>query len=157
MSVEFVREVSMALPNVTEQIQWEDHLLFKVGGKMFAITTLGPVGVRLSVKSTPEKFAELTEIPGVIPAPYMARNFWVALERWDAVRRAEMEDLIRESYGLVLAKLPKRKQAELAGAAPKKKPSASAPVAAKSKAKKSKARKVATKRAAVKKKGRRGR
>jgi predicted DNA-binding protein (MmcQ/YjbR family) len=113
MSVEFVREIAMGLPHVTEQIQWEDHLLFKVGGKMFAITTLGPVGVRLSVKSTPEKFAELTELPGVIPAPYMARNFWVALERWDAVRRSEMEELIRESYALVFAKLPKKTQAEL--------------------------------------------
>jgi predicted DNA-binding protein (MmcQ/YjbR family) len=113
MSVELVRKVAMALPNVTEQIQWEDHLLFKIGGKMFAITTLGPDGVRLSVKSTPEKFYELTEIPGVIPAPYMARNHWVALERWDAVRRSEMEELIRESYQLVLAKLPKRKQAEM--------------------------------------------
>ncbi len=113
MSVEFVREVSMSLPHVTEQIQWEDHLLFKVGGKMFAITSLGPVGVRLSLKSTPEKFAELTEIPGVVPAPYMARNFWIALERWDAVRRSELEELIRESYDLVFAKLPKKKQAEL--------------------------------------------
>lgn len=117
MSVEFVREVSMSLPHVTEQIQWEDHLLFKVGGKMFAITSLGPAGVRLSFKSTPEKFAELTEIPGVIPAPYMARNFWVALERWDALRRAELEELIRESYELVFAKLPKRTQAELSSKA----------------------------------------
>ena len=113
MSVDFVRTVAMSLPNVTEQIQWEDHLLFKIGGKMFAITTLTPVGVRLSVKSTPERFAELTEIPGVIPAPYMARNHWVALETWDAIRRSEMEELIRESYQLVFAKLPKRTQAEL--------------------------------------------
>jgi predicted DNA-binding protein (MmcQ/YjbR family) len=116
MSVELVRKIAMSLPNVTEEIQWEDHLLFKIGGKMFAITTLGPEGVRLSVKSTPEKFYELTEIPGVIPAPYMARNFWVALERWDALRRSEMEDLIRESYQLVFAKLPKRKQGELTAA-----------------------------------------
>lgn len=121
MSVEFVRQVAMSLPNVTEQIQWEDHLLFKIGGKMFAVTTLTPVGVRLSVKSTPEKFAELTEIPGVIPAPYMARNHWVALERWDAVRRSEMEELIRDSYQLVFAKLPKRMQAELASFRPLKK------------------------------------
>jgi len=118
MSVDFIREVCLALPHVTEEIQWEDHLLFKVGGKMFAITTLGPVGMRLSVKSTPEKFAELTEIPGVIPAPYMARNFWVALERWDALRRAEIEELVRESYALVFARLPKKKQAELTAAAP---------------------------------------
>ena len=54
---------------------------------MFAITTLGPLGVRLLVKTTPEKFAELTEIPGVIPAPNLARNHSIALERWDALRR----------------------------------------------------------------------
>jgi predicted DNA-binding protein (MmcQ/YjbR family) len=113
MSVELVRKFAMSLPNASEQIQWEDHLLFKIGGKMFAITTLGPVGVRLSVKTTPEKFYELTEIPGVIPAPYMARNHWVALERWDAIRRAEMQDLIRQSYDLVFAKLPKKTQAQL--------------------------------------------
>lgn len=113
MSVDFIREVCLALPHVTEEIQWEDHLLFKVGGKMFAITSLGPVGTRLSVKSTPERFAELTEVPGVIPAPYMARNFWVALERWDALRRAEIDEIVRESYKLVFAKLPKKKQAEL--------------------------------------------
>jgi predicted DNA-binding protein (MmcQ/YjbR family) len=114
MSVEFVRKVAMSLPKVTEEIQWEDHLLFKIGGKMFAITTLTPVGVRLSVKSTPEKFAELTEMPGVIPAPYMARNHWVALERWDALRKNEMEELIHESYQLVFAKLTKKLQAQLA-------------------------------------------
>ncbi len=121
MSVEFVRKFAMSLPHATEQIQWEDHLLFKVGGKMFAITSLGPEGVRLSVKSTPERFYELTEIPGVIPAPYMARNHWVALERWDAIRRSEMEGLIRESYDLVLAKLPKKTQAQLSPAAARKK------------------------------------
>ncbi len=121
MSVEAVRKFAMSLPHATEQIQWEDHLLFKVGGKMFALASLGPVGVRLSVKTTDEKFYELTEIPGVIPAPYLARNKWVALERWDAIRRSELEELIRESYELVKAKLPKKTQATLdANARPKK-------------------------------------
>jgi predicted DNA-binding protein (MmcQ/YjbR family) len=131
MSVDFVREVAMSLPNVTEQIQWENHLLFKIGGKMFAITTLGPEGVRLSVKSTPERFYELTEIPGVIPAPYMARNHWVALERWDAIRRGEMEELIQESYRLVFEKLPKKAQAQLSAAPPSKKKVAKTKAAAK--------------------------
>ena len=113
MSVDFIREICLSLPNVTEEIQWEDHLLFKIGGRMFAITTLGPVGMRLCVKTTDEKFVELTEIPGVIPAPYMARNKWIALERWDALRRSEIEELVRQSYALIFAKLPKKKQAEL--------------------------------------------
>ena len=121
MSVDFVRQVAMSLPHTTEQMQWGDHLLFKIGGKMFAITSLGPEGVRLSVKSTPERFYELTEIPGVIPAPYMARNHWVALESWDALRRSEIEDLVRESYRLVFEKLSKKAQAELSGKAAKKK------------------------------------
>ena len=113
MSVEFVRKFALSLPHATEQIQWEDHLLFKIGGKMFAITSLGPDGPRMSLKTTPEKFYELTEIPGVIPAPYMARNHWIALERWDALRRSDIEELIRESYDLVFAKLPKKTQAQL--------------------------------------------
>ena len=113
MSVDFVRQVAKSLPNVTEQVQWQDHLIFKVGGKMFALTTLVPAGVRLSVKATPERFAELTEIPGIIPAPYMARNNWIALERWDAVTLSEIKELIRESYRLVFEKLPKKVQAQL--------------------------------------------
>src|SRR3954463_5847991 len=104
MSVEFVREVAMALPNVTEQIQWEDHLLFKIGGKMFAVTSLGPDGPRLAGKSTAERFVELSEIPGVIPAPYMARNHWVPLERWNALRLNEIKELVQESYKLVFGK-----------------------------------------------------
>ena len=121
MSVDFIREFCLSLPNATEEMQWGDHLLFKIGGKMFAITSLGPEGNRLSLKSTQEKFYQLTEIEGVIPAPYMARNFWIALERWDALRRTEIEDLVRESYALVFAKLPKKKQAELSVAASRKK------------------------------------
>ena len=112
MSVDFIRELCLSLPNTTEEMQWGDHLLFKIGGKMFAITSLGAEGVRLSLKSTPEKFYELTEIDGVIPAPYMARNFWISLERWDVLRRSEIEGLVRGSYALVMAKLPKKKQAE---------------------------------------------
>jgi predicted DNA-binding protein (MmcQ/YjbR family) len=121
MSVDWIRAFCLSLPHVTEEVQWEDHLLFKIAGKIFAITSLGPEGVRLSLKSSQEKFYELTEIDGVIPAPYMARNFWIALERWDALRRSQLEELIRESYKLVLAKLPKKKQAELNAKPAKKK------------------------------------
>lgn len=115
MNLDFVREFAMSLPHATEQLQWGDHLLFKVGGKMFAITALSPEGNRLSLKTTPEKFYELVEIEGVVPAPYLAKNFWVALETWDAVPARKLRELIRESYDLVFAKLPKKTPAELAG------------------------------------------
>jgi len=123
MSVDFIRELCLSFPHATEQVQWGDDLVFKIGGKIFSVSPLSAHHrLVLSVKTTPEKFYELTEIPGVIPAPYMARNFWIALERWDALRRADIEALVRESYALVFAKLPKKKQAELAAKSPEKKP-----------------------------------
>ena len=110
----------MSLPKTTEQVQWGHDLVFKVGGKMYAAGPLdGPYDCCLSFKCTPEEFAELVERPGVIPAPYMARAQWVALESMDALPRAEIKRLLSKSYELVMAKLPKKTQAELANSNPK--------------------------------------
>jgi predicted DNA-binding protein (MmcQ/YjbR family) len=120
----WLRAYCLSLPHTTEHVPWGDDLVFKVGsktirgkgggGKMFAAAALGPRGHRLSFKCTPEEFAELTERPGIVPAPYSARMHWVALETEDALPRAEIKRLVRLSYDLVVAKLPKKAQAELA-------------------------------------------
>jgi predicted DNA-binding protein (MmcQ/YjbR family) len=84
------------------------------GGKIFAVLALDPATPhRLSFKCTPEKFAELLELDGIIPAPYMARNKWVTLERFDALADAEIKALLENSYALVFAKLTKKMQAQL--------------------------------------------
>jgi len=108
MDAEWLRKVCLAFPGVTEQIQWGYDLVFKVGGKMFAITPLEPAPVCLAFKASPEKFAELTERQNIIPAPYLARAQWVALQSRDAVAREDLAVLLRESYEIVVAKLPKR-------------------------------------------------
>jgi predicted DNA-binding protein (MmcQ/YjbR family) len=76
-------------------------------------------GSHLSFKTTPEKFAELTERDGIIPAPYVARYHWVAVERADAIDNAELKELIANSYQLVFDKLPKKIRTELSAAARK--------------------------------------
>jgi predicted DNA-binding protein (MmcQ/YjbR family) len=108
MNAEWLRAVCLSFSGATEQIQWGNDLLFKVGGKMFAVTPLEPAPVWLSFKASPENFAELTERPNIIPAPYLARAQWVALETRDALPQDELARLLRESYDLVFAKLPKR-------------------------------------------------
>jgi predicted DNA-binding protein (MmcQ/YjbR family) len=108
IDVEWLRRVCLSLPHTTEQIQWGSDLLFKVHGKMFAATPLEPASVCLSFKCSDEAFAELTERPGVVPAPYLARAKWVALETRDAIAREELAELLRASYELVVAKLPKK-------------------------------------------------
>lgn len=112
MSLDFVRRYSMSFPHATETLQWES-LVFKIGGKIFAIAALEPVQTWLSFKATPDDFAELTERSGIIPAPYLARALWVALEGEDALSTAELKHYLRKSYDLVWAKLPKKAQAKL--------------------------------------------
>jgi predicted DNA-binding protein (MmcQ/YjbR family) len=122
MSLEWVRQHCLSLPHATEHVPWGDSLVYKIGGKMFAASALTPVGHRMSFKCTPEEFAELTERPGIVPAPYSARMHWVALETEDALPRAEIKRLIADAYQLVFAKLTKKTQAELSKPAKMKKP-----------------------------------
>jgi predicted DNA-binding protein (MmcQ/YjbR family) len=113
MNVDWVRRFCLSLAHTTEAVQWGSDLVFKVGGKMYAVTCLEPAPVWLSFKCSPEDFAELTQRPSVIPAPYMALASWIALEREDALAVAEIKRLLRQSHGLVLAKLPKKTRAAL--------------------------------------------
>ena len=103
----------MSMPHATESVQWGDDLVFKIGGKMFAVLVLEPAKVWLTFKCTPEECAELTERPGIIPAPYSARYYWVALETHEALSSSELERLLRNSYEMVLEELPRKARATL--------------------------------------------
>jgi predicted DNA-binding protein (MmcQ/YjbR family) len=120
MDIESVRSFCLALPHTDEKIQWGNDLLFRIGEKMFAVAALEPShSVALSFKCTPEKFAELVEQDGIIPAPYMARHHWVGLERFDALPGRELKPLLANSYQMTLEKLPKKLQASLAASTTK--------------------------------------
>jgi predicted DNA-binding protein (MmcQ/YjbR family) len=112
--IDWLREFCLGLPHTTEDVQWGNDLLFRIAGKIFCTTPLEPSApVKICFKCTPEKFAELVEIEGIIPAPYMARNHWVAMVEIHALRQAEIKELVRNSYQLVFGRLPKRLQSEL--------------------------------------------
>ena len=115
MDIEAIREYCLQLPHTTEAVQWGADLCFKVDGKLFVVAAIEMVPQRISFKCTPENFADLCERTGIIPAPYMARAKWVSLERLDALPNDELWDLIAQSYRLVFERLPKKRQAELAG------------------------------------------
>ena len=102
-------------PGVTRSIKWEVDLVYSVGGKMFVVMcTIGPDRGRFSFKVDTDRFLELTEQPGMMPAPYMARAFWVSVTEPERFARAELEAYVKRSYELVLANLPKKTQAALA-------------------------------------------
>jgi predicted DNA-binding protein (MmcQ/YjbR family) len=118
MSIDRLREFCLSLPHTTEQVQWEDALVFKVGGKMYAVAMLEPGAHWLSLKCSAEEFVELLERPGIIPAPYLARAHWIALESENALPPAELQQLLARGHALVFANLPKKTQVALAARKP---------------------------------------
>ena len=98
-------------PGVTSDIKWGADLVFSVGGKMFVVMPMD--GGRLSFKVEDERFLELTDQPGMIAAPYLARARWISVVEPQRFSTAELQELIRTAYGLIRAKLTKKLQAEL--------------------------------------------
>jgi predicted DNA-binding protein (MmcQ/YjbR family) len=115
MNVEQLRQFCLSFPGATEDVKWGNDLCFSVGKKMFCVTSVEDKEGGISFKTTPEKFAELTERDGIIPAHYVARYHWVTVERPDTVATDELKDLISLSYQLVRNKLPKRQRDALTG------------------------------------------
>lgn len=104
MDLEALRRYCLAFPTATEDMPWPDDLCFKVGGKIFAGVSLSTVPKGLTLKCAPETFAELVELDGIAPAPYVGRYKWVRLQGLDILRDGELKDLIRQSYEMVAAK-----------------------------------------------------
>src|SRR3984893_9740418 len=98
MDASWIRDLCLSFPAVTEHVISGSDLTFKVAGKMFAHGVLEPAPVWLSFKASPENFYDLTERPGIIPAPYLARAQWVALATKDTLCSAELWVLVRVSY-----------------------------------------------------------
>jgi predicted DNA-binding protein (MmcQ/YjbR family) len=115
MNIEELRKFCLSMPHATEDVKWGNDLTFLVGKKMFAVTGLESGEQGISFKCTPEKFAELIERDGIIPAHYVARYHWVTVENTDALKTDELKDLIKNSYNLVCDKLPKKIKKELGG------------------------------------------
>ncbi len=114
MRLPALRQFALSLPQTTWVKQWGECLVFKVVGKMFFLIALdGEVIDGVIFKCTPAEFDELTEIDGIIQAPYCAKRHWVKLEDLAALPSDELERRIRRSYDLVVAKLPKKIQATL--------------------------------------------
>lgn len=105
MTVEEIRKFCLSLPFVTEDVKWEDHLCFNIGGKMFCITVFeNPITA--SIKVSDEDFKALCARPDIIPAPYLARYKWVLIQKPGALKKKEWEQYLHDSYWLVRDKLP---------------------------------------------------
>jgi len=103
-----IRRLCMSFPGATETIQWGNDRVFKVGGKMFAVIGAERGADAMSFKASDESFRLLTELPGLVPAPYLARAQWVKLAPLTALPDADLAAYLRRAYEIVAAALPKK-------------------------------------------------
>ena len=102
-------------PGVTRDTKWGIDAVFSVCGKMFTVVMPSDSrgDGRLSFKVADDRFLELTDQPGIIPAPYLARAHWISVIEPQRFATVELETFIRDAYMLIRAKLTKKMQAEL--------------------------------------------
>lgn len=110
MTLDAIQQICNSFPEVTEDIKWEDHLCFCTGGKMFLITSPAELPVTASFKTTADLFEELTEREGFKPAPYLGKHKWVWVDDISRIGSREWKELLKISYDLVRAGLPKKKK-----------------------------------------------
>lgn len=123
MDAERLRAYLLTLPHVVETMQWGANLVFwigdkAIGGKMFALLNLDdPSPDELSGRKPrpifsylvgPDRYPELVELEGLIPAPYFARAHWIAALRWDVFSTSEWQRELSAAHALTLARLPKK-------------------------------------------------
>ncbi|HMN05575.1 MAG TPA: MmcQ/YjbR family DNA-binding protein [Flavobacteriales bacterium] len=115
MNIELFRELCLALPGVTEETPFgPDTLVFKVSGKIFALTDINTFE-SVNLKCDPERALELRECyHGILPGYHMNKKHWNTVLADGSVPDALIRELLRHSYDLVVASLPRKAQAALA-------------------------------------------
>ena len=113
MTAEELRNISLKLAGVTEDVKWEDHLCFSVGEKMFLVTSPDHFPVTAAFKVPEDIFEEIISIEGFVKHTYLGRHHWIQLDDINRLNKKEWEQYIKESYHLVAEKLPKKTRKDL--------------------------------------------
>lgn len=114
MNIETFREYCMDKPGVTEEFPFDEvTLVFKVMGKMFALTNLDGDWT-LALKCDPDRALELRETyPAIQPGYHMSKIHWNTIMMDGSLSQKLILELVDHSYQLVVDKLPRKLKEEL--------------------------------------------
>jgi len=110
MNIEELRNYCLAKKGTTEEFPFDnDTLVFKVMGKMYALTSLKAEQFSINLKCDPEKAIQLREeYTAVQPGYHMSKKHWNTVYADGSVPDKTLRDWIDHSYKLVADKLPKK-------------------------------------------------
>lgn len=115
MNLEELRDYCIAKPGVTESFPFDSvTLVFKVGGKMFALVDTEGRPTTLALKCDPERAVQLREeYAAVVPGFHLNKSHWNTITIDGSIRSSTLQEWIDHSYELVRKSLPKAVQNEL--------------------------------------------
>lgn len=116
MNIEELRSYCISKKGVTESFPFDEHtLVFKVMGKVFAITGLERIPAEVNLKCDPERAIELREeYDGFIyPGYHMNKKHWNSVKIENNIPNGIIINLIDHSYDLIVGNLTKKLKEEL--------------------------------------------
>lgn len=115
MHIEEFRQYCLAKSMVTEEFPFDETtLVFKVCGKMFALTGLENAEFKVNLKCDPERALELREnYESIIPGFHMNKKHWNTVLVDGSFPDSFFRELIDHSYELVVKGLPKKLRDQL--------------------------------------------
>jgi|APAra7269096979_1048534.scaffolds.fasta_scaffold10269_5 predicted DNA-binding protein (MmcQ/YjbR family) len=116
MDTNRLKDLCAGLPGAVAQLHGgpANILVYSVDGKRFAhFKTSQPEQWRFSIKASPERFLELTDVPGIKPARWLARFHWVTIVDVGSVPEDYLRELVHWSYRKALDSLSKKRRAAL--------------------------------------------
>ncbi|NJL73823.1 MAG: MmcQ/YjbR family DNA-binding protein [Saprospiraceae bacterium] len=116
MDIETFRAYCLSKKGVEETFPFDEvTLVFKVMGKIFALTGLDDDGFKVNLKCDPERAVELRETyEDIQPGWHMNKKHWNTIHFEGDLDDAFLKELINHSYDLVVASLPKKDKVLLA-------------------------------------------
>ena len=118
MNVSQLKQFCRKFPNATETLYGEPYnfLVYSIGGRKFAyFKTSLPERWRFSTRVTPDRFIELTDVPGVKPARYRGRFYWITIVNVPSFPALYLEELVEWSYQWAFASLSRIRQRAIRG------------------------------------------
>ena len=108
MNARALRQWCLAQSGVVEDFPFgPENSVFKVAGKMFALTQLGAESLRVSLKCDPDLAADLRRAhEAVIPGYHLNKRNWNTVIIDGSLPDRMICDLIEDSYDLVVSRLP---------------------------------------------------
>jgi predicted DNA-binding protein (MmcQ/YjbR family) len=112
MDASQLKALCLALPGAAEEFPFGDEVsVFKVGGKMFALSALDAAPLQVSLKCDPEFAGHLrATYPAIAPGYHLNKRHWNTITIDGSLAQDLVTDLLKDSYDLVVASLPRARR-----------------------------------------------